>query len=88
MIEIIPAVLPQTYKNIEDAVESVHSIAPTIQIDFCDGKYVESRSWWYNGKDIQNKEDIISEKTGLPFWQSINYEFDLMVKYLQLLKID
>ena len=79
MIEIIPAVLPQTYKEIEDAVNSVHSIAPTIQIDFCDGKYVESRTWWYNGKDVVKKDDIVSEKSGLPLWDSINYEFDLMV---------
>ncbi|MEK7228377.1 MAG: hypothetical protein AAB681_03425 [Patescibacteria group bacterium] len=79
MIEIIPAVLPQTFKDIEDAVDMVRELAPTIQIDFCDGKYVESKTWWFNGKDIQKKDDIVAEKMGLPFWDSINYEFDLMV---------
>ncbi len=79
MIEIIPAVLPQTFKDIEDAVDAVRELAPTIQIDFCDGKYVKSKTWWFNGKDIQKKDDIVAEKTGLPFWDSINYEFDLMI---------
>jgi pentose-5-phosphate-3-epimerase len=79
MIEIIPAVLPQTYRDIEQAVGLVHEIAPTIQIDFCDGKYVESKTWWFNGKDIQKKDDIVAEKEGLPFWDSTNYEFDLMI---------
>jgi ribulose-phosphate 3-epimerase len=79
MIEIIPAILPQTYREIEEGVNVVHELAPKIQIDFCDGKYVENKSWWFNGKDIQKKEEIVSEKIGLPFWDSINYEFDLMV---------
>lgn len=79
MIEIIPAVLPQTFRDIEEAVNTVRELAPTIQIDFCDGKYVESKTWWFNGKDIQKKDDIVAEKSGLPFWDSINYEFDLMV---------
>lgn len=80
MIEIIPAILPQTYREIQEGVDMVRELAPTIQIDFCDGKYVQNKSWWFNGKDIQKKDDIISEKEGLPFWDSINYEFDLMVE--------
>lgn len=80
MIEIIPAILPQTFRDIEEGVNAVHELAPKIQIDFCDGKYVESKTWWFNGKDLQKKEEIVSEKIGLPFWDSINYEFDLMIE--------
>lgn len=79
MIEIIPAILPETYKDIEKGVELVHELAPTIQIDFCDGVYVESKTWWFNGKDVQKKDAILKEEQGLPFWDSTNYEFDLMV---------
>jgi ribulose-phosphate 3-epimerase len=79
MIEIIPAILPQTYKAIERDVELVHEIAPTIQIDFCDGKYVPTKTWWYNTKDEDRKEAILNETEGLPFWDSTNYEFDLMI---------
>ncbi len=80
MIEIIPAILPQTYTDIEKGVALVHELAPTIQIDFCDGKFVTSKTWWFNGKDVVRKDDILSEKEGLPFWDSINYEFDLMIE--------
>lgn len=79
MIEIIPAILPQTYREIEQAVDMVHEIAPKIQLDFCDGKYVETKTWWFNGKDIEKKDSIVAENEGLPFWDSTNYEFDLMV---------
>ncbi len=79
MIEIIPAILPQTYREIEQSVDLVHELAPTIQLDFCDGKYVQNKSWWFNGKDVQKKDSIVSEQEGLPFWDSTNYEFDLMV---------
>lgn len=79
MIEVIPAILPQTYKDIEHQVDLIHELAPTIQLDFCDGKYVETKSWWFNGKDIEKKDSIIAENEGLPFWDSTNYEFDLMV---------
>lgn len=80
MIEIIPAILPQTYREIEEGVDMVHELAPKIQIDFCDGHHVTSKTWWFNGKDVQKKDDIVAEKEGLPFWDSINYEFDLMIE--------
>ncbi len=79
MIEIIPAVLPKSFRDIEEAVEKVRSIAPTIQIDFCDGKFVDNKSWWWTGKELARKESIIAEEEGLPYWDSVNYEFDLMV---------
>lgn len=79
MIEVIPAILPQTYKDIEQQVDLIHELAPTIQLDFCDGKFVETKTWWFNGKDIEKKDSIIAEQEGLPFWDSTNYEFDLMV---------
>lgn len=39
-----------------------------IQIDLCDGIYVESLTW------LPNSEDC------LPYWQDVDYEFDLMVQ--------
>jgi ribulose-phosphate 3-epimerase len=79
MIEIIPAILPQSFRDIEQAVEKVRAIAPTIQIDFCDGKFVNNKTWWWTGKEVSRKDAIIKEEEGLPYWDSINYEFDLMV---------
>lgn len=80
MTTIIPAILPQTYRGIELAVEKVVGAAPIIQIDFVDGHFVPNRTWWFNNKDEEKLQAILDEDMGLPYWDSQNYEFDLMVK--------
>src|SRR3989344_2754461 len=78
-MEIIPAILPKDFKEIEEKVFSVKGLAPMVQVDICDGKYVQNTTWPYKKKD-QNFEDIICENRGMPFWENVNYEFDLMIK--------
>ncbi len=80
MIKIIPAILPQTYKGIELAVEKVFDVVPSVQIDIIDGHFVSNRTWLFNHKDEEKLEAIMNEEMGLPYWDSLNYEFDLMVK--------
>lgn len=46
-MEIIPAVIPQSKKDLLDHIERVHRIVPIMQIDVCDGKFVSSVSWPY-----------------------------------------
>ncbi|MEO5645958.1 MAG: hypothetical protein ABIO57_02720 [Candidatus Paceibacterota bacterium] len=80
MTKIIPAILPHTYRGIEMGVEKVYDIVPRVQIDFVDGHFAPNRTWLFNNKDEENIEAIMHEDMGLPFWDSLNYEFDLMVK--------
>lgn len=80
MIEIIPAILPQTYLDIESAVNAVHTNAPAVQVDFVDGFYAPNRTWWFNNKNPDVLQKLLDEEIGLPFWDSMNYEFDLIVK--------
>lgn len=80
MIKIIPAILPQTYKNIEYSVEKIIDAAPNVQIDFVDGHFAPNRTWLFNHKDEETIEALMAEDMGMPFWDSLNYEFDLMVK--------
>jgi ribulose-phosphate 3-epimerase len=80
MIEIIPAIMPQNVGELRTKVSMVHGLVRTVQVDFCDGVFVATRTWPYNGKDVMAHEEIIQEETGLPYWETINYEFDLMVK--------
>lgn len=79
MLEIIPAILPQTYSEIESKVAHVVGHASWIQIDFCDGKFVQSKTWPFNQQDVDVYDAILKEEKALPFWQNVNYEFDLMV---------
>ncbi len=77
-MEIIPAILPRDFAEIEEKVEMVVGIAPLVQIDICDGKFVTSTTWPYKKPD-ENFEKILHEERGMPEWEKMNYEFDLMI---------
>lgn len=77
-MEIIPAILPKNFREIEEKIEQIIGLVPIVQIDICDGKYVPTVTWPY-WKEDENFKAIISEERGMPEWEKLNYEFDLMV---------
>ena len=77
-IEIIPAILPRNFAEVLDKASLVKEFVKTIQIDICDGHFVPSYTWPYKKHD-DSYEMMLHEEEGLPFWQDIDYEFDLMV---------
>jgi ribulose-phosphate 3-epimerase len=81
MIEIIPAILPKNYEDMKNKIALVRGIVPIVQIDFCDGIYVPSKSWPFTtgGGNDDNFLKILNEKEGMPFWEDIDFELDLMV---------
>ncbi len=79
MTEIIPAILPQDFNDLRNSLAKVVGIAKTIQIDMCDGVFVETKTWPFFRDDYATIDPIMNEEEGLPFWDSINFEFDLMV---------
>lgn len=87
MIKIIPAILSPSYRGIEHSIEAVASVADTIQIDFVDGYLAHNKTWWFSGKDEDAYKRLETEEVGLPYWDTMNYEFDLMIKD-PLLQID
>lgn len=78
-MEIIPAILPKNFEELETDVGLVTGLVPTVQIDICDGKFVPNITWPYKKHD-ENFEAILREERGLPHWENIEYEIDLMVK--------
>ncbi len=87
MTEVIPAILDKSYGEMKDHVESVLGLARIVQIDFCDGIFVPSKTWPYaEGIDKEgnlidyNFLKILNEEEGMPFWEEIDYEFHFMVK--------
>lgn len=78
-MEIIPAILPKNFDEIEEKTLMVKGLVDFVQVDICDGKFVPSVTWPYKKKD-EDFEDIIQEKRGMPLWEDIDYEFDLMIK--------
>jgi ribulose-phosphate 3-epimerase len=82
-MEIIPAILPKNFKEIEEGVELLNGISDVVQIDICDGKFVPSITWPYWKSEVkpeENFEAIVKEERGMPGWEEINYEFDLMIQ--------
>lgn len=79
MVEIVPAILPKDFFELQSKLSLTASLFQSVQIDICDGIFVPSKTWPYTG-DSGKYEDIVSEKKGLPFWENLDFEIDLMVK--------
>jgi ribulose-phosphate 3-epimerase len=67
MIEIIPAIMPQTIEEVNEKVALVPD-ALSVQLDLMDGSYVPEATFPYNGNDKMSPLDI-----GM-------FEIDLMIK--------
>jgi len=82
MTEVIASVLPfTTYEELKNKIGSLRGVVSTIQIDFCDGIFVPSKTWPFTsgGFDDFDFQKIINEEQGLPFWDEFDFEIDLMV---------
>ncbi|MDP1625083.1 MAG: hypothetical protein Q8L64_04910 [bacterium] len=82
MADIIPAILPKSYAELEEKLELVSGSAQVVQIDICDGAYVQSRTWPYlkAHQEDQIFAEIVSQDKALLGWEHLDFEFDLMVK--------
>jgi ribulose-phosphate 3-epimerase len=81
MTDIIPAILPKSYAELEEKLELISAHVPVVQIDICDGGYTSSRTWPYlKGDHDDIFQDIIDQNKALPYWEDANLEFDLMTK--------
>lgn len=82
MIEVIASVLPfTTYEELKNKIASLRGVVSTIQIDFCDGIFVPSKTWPFLSGDFEDYEfqKIMREEQGLPLWEEFDFEFDMMV---------
>jgi len=50
-----------------------------VQIDICDGIFVPNKCWPYKN-DNGELAKILEQEEGLPEWEKIDYEIDMMVK--------
>lgn len=78
MTEIIPAIMPKTAEDLTNLVSLVHGAVSYVQIDVMDGKYVPEQSWPFPSFESETAP-LVHEDDGLPMWQDVNYEFDLMI---------
>jgi ribulose-phosphate 3-epimerase len=79
MNEIIPAIMPDSFKDLDDKVSMVFHYVKTVQVDIMDGKFVPGRTWPYFSSDKHTFQDLLTESEGLPHWDNVDYEIDLMI---------
>lgn len=75
---ILPAIIPKTVKDLREKVGLVAGYVKFVHIDQCDGKYVPSVSWPY-AHDWNDFAQFENEDEGLPDWQKVDYQIDLMI---------
>jgi len=79
MIEIIPAIMPKTYEKLKEQIAQVRGLVQIVQLDLMDGKFTQGITWPFKDTDEQSLNNILDEKEGMPFWEDIDFELDLMV---------
>ena len=93
MADIIPAVLPKNYEDLKNKIAPMRRVVPIVQIDICDGNFVKNITWPFlntrQGLELvqglalgdldEHFKKILNEQEGMPFWEEIDFEFDLMV---------
>ncbi len=82
MIEIIPAVLPKNFADLEKHLGAVRpevSGSKMAQIDVVDGVFARNKTWPY--RDGDTFATIVADEKGLPFWEEFDFQFDLMIDH-------
>jgi len=72
--EVMPALMPQSYSDLEKLVDKVSSFADWVQLDVMDGLLVPSKNWPYIN------ETPVGEVRSNPLPESVSFEVHLMVK--------
>ncbi len=76
---IIPAILPKSFQELENGLMLVAKSVPWVQIDVVDGVFAPNKTWPYINDDAGKFLRFVKQEEGLPFWDDVNFEIDLMV---------
>ena len=72
--------MPENEDDFREKIATVFRYVDTIQIDVMDGKFVNSTSWPYNDFGNVFWDKLKTQDEGLPEWEKVNFEIDLMVE--------
>lgn len=78
MTAIIPAIIPESFEELQEKMSLVADLVDIVQIDVMDGTYTKEKTWPYLG-DKRQFEKIASEEEGMPAWRKVDFEVDMMV---------
>lgn len=75
---VTPAILPKSFAELQEKVHSACSYADRVQIDICDGNFVDNTTWPHTGAG-PSIEEMFRRGEMFPDADTIHYEVDLMV---------
>lgn len=78
MAEIIPAIMPNNFKDLEEKAGLFAGLVDAIQIDIMDGIFVPGKTWPHRG-DATEFYEIVGKERSLPKSRRLVYEADLMI---------
>lgn len=78
MAEIIPAIMPQDFKDLTQKASLFAGIVDSVQIDIMDGIFVPEKTWPYRG-ETEEFFEIVGKDRSYPKSGQILYEADLMI---------
>lgn len=78
MIEVVPAILPKSFEDINAKVTLVKGLVDRVQIDIANGTFAKTETWPFvgGGEFMQ----LVSQEEGLPHWEDVDYEVDMLIK--------
>lgn len=79
MIEIIPAIIPKKFGDLEEKMSLVSGLVPLVQVDVMDGRFVPEKSWPYAKMADPDFAAILKQEREFPFLGELDFEVDLMV---------
>lgn len=77
-IEVVPAILPESFDDIAAKASLVKGLVDRVQIDIANGTFAKTKTWPFEGKG--EFMQLVSQEEGLPFWEDIDYEVDMLIK--------
>ena len=78
MIDVVPAIIPDSFETLSEKAERVRELVPRVQIDIANGSYAPTRTWPYTNDGHIAR--LLSQDEGLPFWEDLSYEVDMLVR--------
>ncbi len=81
MRAINPAILEKDFGEIKNKLTFLRGRVKCAHIDIQDGIFTETSTWPFTtgGFDDFDFRKIINEEEGMPYWNDLDFEFDLMV---------
>lgn len=77
--KIIPAILPKDFFDLKEHLERCHKVVKYVQIDICNSTYTPSKTWPFTHTPDIYFDKLVTQEEGMPFWESIDFELDMMI---------